>query len=407
MKNESSLFKTIISQTRLKLFPKSENVEVFDMRMSFVLPEWILRYPPGGFNVVFQLASRLAKEGHQVTLVHMNDRYKYLYDSFFDKRFLHREFRSWRTHTRLRSNSLTRKSIAAFYRLTQKIDYDYSILMNVRSQGTYQSTSIPVSDLIFATSWETAFIVYDYVRQMNSRPQAYYLIQNSEDDPSYSGELNQYARMSYSFPLRKIVINQKLLRRFKDDDPFLMNVGIDTKYYRVLNDIQKRNSMSIFIQLRSGEAKGSSIGLEAVGRLHELRPEIQFHAFGDISLSEIPSYISYLRFPTRLELRNLYNQCAIFVLPSLVEGFSLTTLEAMSCGACVVATNCGGTTDYIESTENGILVRSNDSNAIVNAVLNLVDHSDLRIEMARRGTAVSQKYSYDSMYESFKGIITR
>ncbi|MBP2834511.1 glycosyltransferase family 4 protein [Dickeya parazeae] len=40
------------------------------------------------------------------------------------------------------------------------------------------------------------------------------------------------------------------------------------------------------------------------------------------------------------ELTNLYRTCRAYIFPSLHEGFGLPVLEAMSCGAVVIASNC-------------------------------------------------------------------
>ncbi len=52
-----------------------------------------------------------------------------------------------------------------------------------------------------------------------------------------------------------------------------------------------------------------------------------------------PEYVIFLGFVKDLELVNLYRKCYLFVFPSLHEGFGLPVLEAMNCGAPVIASN--------------------------------------------------------------------
>ena len=52
-----------------------------------------------------------------------------------------------------------------------------------------------------------------------------------------------------------------------------------------------------------------------------------------------PEYVIFLGFVTNIELANLYRSCHLFVFPSLHEGFGLPVLEAMNCGAPVIASN--------------------------------------------------------------------
>jgi glycosyltransferase involved in cell wall biosynthesis len=55
-------------------------------------------------------------------------------------------------------------------------------------------------------------------------------------------------------------------------------------------------------------------------------------------------------------LKHLYNACDVFVLPSLLEGFGLTILEAMAAGKPVVATNVGGIPEIMKNNIHGKLV---------------------------------------------------
>lgn len=63
--------------------------------------------------------------------------------------------------------------------------------------------------------------------------------------------------------------------------------------------------------------------------------------------------------PNSEQLRALYHQCDVFVLPSLGECFGIATVEAMATGLPVVVTNVGGTADIVEHGRNGYLVTPN------------------------------------------------
>lgn len=60
---------------------------------------------------------------------------------------------------------------------------------------------------------------------------------------------------------------------------------------------------------------------------------------------------------------------AVFVLPSIWEGLPNALLEAMACGTKVIATDCpGGNAEILEHGKWGLLVPSNDSNALAEAI---------------------------------------
>ena len=63
-----------------------------------------------------------------------------------------------------------------------------------------------------------------------------------------------------------------------------------------------------------------------------------------------------VRFLGRLDsVATLLQGCELFLLPSTTESFGLAALEAMACGAVVVATRVGGLPEVIDDGVNGIL----------------------------------------------------
>jgi alpha-maltose-1-phosphate synthase len=58
----------------------------------------------------------------------------------------------------------------------------------------------------------------------------------------------------------------------------------------------------------------------------------------------------------RRTVRQLYSNAAVFTCPSVYEPFGITNLEAMACGAAVVATRVGGIPEVVVHGRTGLLV---------------------------------------------------
>jgi glycosyltransferase involved in cell wall biosynthesis len=76
------------------------------------------------------------------------------------------------------------------------------------------------------------------------------------------------------------------------------------------------------------------------------------------------------------ELVEAYRACDVFVQPSLAECFPVTVLEAMACGAVVVATDVGGVRE--EVGEAGLVVPPGDADALARALERVAGSADER-----------------------------
>lgn len=81
----------------------------------------------------------------------------------------------------------------------------------------------------------------------------------------------------------------------------------------------------------------------------------------------------------------LLARAGLFVLPSKSEGISLTLLEAMARGLPVVATSVGGNPEVVLDGQTGILVPSDDSAALAEAILRVRSKFDDARLMGRAG----------------------
>jgi glycosyltransferase involved in cell wall biosynthesis len=86
------------------------------------------------------------------------------------------------------------------------------------------------------------------------------------------------------------------------------------------------------------------------------------------------------------ELATLYAEAEVAVVPSLYEGFSLPAVEAMACGAAVVATTGGALPEVVgRDGETGLLVPPDDPGALAAAIARLLDDAELRARLGAAG----------------------
>ncbi len=169
----------------------------------------------------------------------------------------------------------------------------------------------------------------------------------------------------------------------------------------------------IFTLGRLDERKGFDLFLEAAGRLArraDLPSMLFVFSAGDGTEGEagecrkLEAIVESHALDTKLrwlpvlpeeELPLYYGAADIFVLPSRYEPFGIVMLEAMACAVPVVATNTGGPATVIESGVTGILVDPTDTEALADALAELIRAPERQDELGRRGRAtIEREYSW-------------
>jgi glycosyltransferase involved in cell wall biosynthesis len=78
------------------------------------------------------------------------------------------------------------------------------------------------------------------------------------------------------------------------------------------------------------------------------------------------------------DVRKLYEDADLFILPSVVEGFGVAIIEAMSYGLPTIATRAGGPVEIIKSGKDGILVECRNPRAIADDAVRMLSDVKLR-----------------------------
>lgn len=92
----------------------------------------------------------------------------------------------------------------------------------------------------------------------------------------------------------------------------------------------------------------------------------------------------------------------ILVISSLSEGGPLTLFEAMAAGTAVIATNVIGLSHFVKPGESGYLVPSQDSEALANRILELVQDQELCEKMGHVAKSMIQKQDNKSTVKAIE-----
>ncbi len=90
----------------------------------------------------------------------------------------------------------------------------------------------------------------------------------------------------------------------------------------------------------------------------------------------------------------LMSGCRAFVFPSEYEGFGLPPLEAMCCGAPVLASSTTSVGEVVNG--GGLLLPPNDVGTWAAALVRVLGDEDLRVDLEQRGLARSQAFDWNT-----------
>lgn len=94
-----------------------------------------------------------------------------------------------------------------------------------------------------------------------------------------------------------------------------------------------------------------------------------------------------------------------FVQPSLKEGLSMALLEAMSCSLPCVVTHPTPLHDVITHGHDGLVLPTNDHNALVQALITVVSHEILAAQLGKNAVqTVHNNFSFETMLYSYKRL---
>jgi glycosyltransferase involved in cell wall biosynthesis len=173
--------------------------------------------------------------------------------------------------------------------------------------------------------------------------------------------------------------------------PLILNVG----------ELFPRKGQDTLIQAFASMRKTMAARLIIVGTLIEPTHENLKSVADGLGIAEDVAFLGYQDNPFKY-----MSQADVFVLSSREEGFGLVLIEAMACGCPVVSTDCPyGPDEIIIPEHSGLLVPVDDPEAMANAMIRVLEDTDLSLRLRQGGTERMPVFDRQHFVKNYEDII--
>lgn len=340
--------------------------------------------PYGGYKIPYEYANRLCADGHDVHIVYPALRFiirKSIWLSIrMSIKYLYYRF-------------IKGYSCRTWFQLDRRIKEHYIYSLDYKY--------VPKTDLYFATAVETALFLNTYPVPNQNK---FYLIQGFENWTLSDERVKE----TYRYGFKNIVVSSWLEKIVIESGAActLIKNGFDFEYFKMFVPICAKDRLHIAMMYSNNTLKGCTYGINALKIVKEKYPTLCVNLFGaDPYPGDLPDYIKYYHRPNQATHNQLYNEAAIYLAPSINEGFGLTVGEAMICGCAVVCTDNKGFKEMAEDGVTALLSPVRNSQSLADNIIRLIEDDDLRIRIATQGNANIQQFRWEKSYAKLRALL--
>ena len=166
----------------------------------------------------------------------------------------------------------------------------------------------------------------------------------------------------------------------------LKRLGVKEEFLLFTGTIEPRKNLTTLLS-----------ALEEVLRATEFRPQLV--VAGKVGwksqdvvtqIERLSAHVKVVGYTSNADLRALYSSCRAFVYPSIYEGFGLPPLEALACGAPVIASAVPSVTPNAAK-----VIAATDVKALARSIIELLSDANERQTLSAAGLKHAAQFSWD------------
>lgn len=213
---------------------------------------------------------------------------------------------------------------------------------------------------------------------------------------------------------------KQILKRVKPKALVVINHGVDFQKFQAVyqkGDNPPVDGGKIILSVGALKPrKGYDVSLAAVAEVKKHYPDLKYQIVGGpppqayldlVKKHNLENNVEFFQNISDEELIKLYYQADLFLLTPVnindndFEGFGLVYLEAGACGKPTVGTYGCGAEDAIINGETGLLVPQKDIQKTTEAILKLLNNTELTQKLGANGKKRAQAMSWDETVSNY------
>lgn len=180
---------------------------------------------------------------------------------------------------------------------------------------------------------------------------------------------------------------------------FKIKYGIGSRAVLIFGRIAIEKNLDVALAIYSKVAEQTDAELIFIGD-GPYREEVE-RLIKERKLENRVRFLGVLRGETLVEA---INACEVFLITSLSETQSMTTLQAMACGLPVVVINAGGIPEYVSDGQAGYVIDSGREDLFVEKLIELLLNPELAQRMGEAGKESIKQFSPELIVDQFEKL---
>lgn len=195
----------------------------------------------------------------------------------------------------------------------------------------------------------------------------------------------------------------------------VQRLGVDLRKFPFLpRGLNGNSTIQLLTISRLVEKKGVSYGIQAVAKVLDKYPHIEYKIAGDgpmkpelqnlIDDLNVGDHVKLLGWKQQEEIVSLVKSAHILLAPSVTsqngdeEGTPVALMEALAQGLPVVSTQHSGIPEVVTAGKSGFLVPERDVDTLTEKIISLIEHPEYWPEMGQAGRRhIETHYNIDKL----------